>query len=313
MRVLLATDGSRSADLARDLVARLSWPAGTTIRVLAGMETPADLAAAPWIVPSRDDIDEVEARRRVHVDTTLEAAEAVIARPGILVERLAFRGRAGSAIVDGAREWGADLVVVGSRGQGRLAEMVLGSVSAEVVDHAPCPVLVVRDDRVDDVVLAMDGSPSAALAQHVITDWPMFRRLPVSVLTVAATEVPWNAGMAAGLYDEVLASYARDVDEARRQAVTMAERAAEQLRLAGIAAVGHAREGDPAAEVVEYARDRSHPLIVMGSRGHTGLARLLLGGVARNVLHHAPGSVLIVRENVTVRPEPEAVAAGALV
>jgi nucleotide-binding universal stress UspA family protein len=306
MRVLLATDGSRSADRARDLVAHLAWPAGTTIRVVAGLEASTDLIAAPWIVPSKDEVDQLEARRLEHVNGVLDTSEAILARPGITVQRYAFRGRPGSEIVEAAREWGADLVVLGNRGHSRLGSMILGSTSAEVVDHAPCPVLIVREDAVQEVVLAMDGSTGAALAEHVITDWPIFRNLPVSVVTVAATEIPWNAGMASGLYDEVLASYAKDVDEARRETLELAEKTADRLRHAGIAAVGHAREGDPATELVEYAKGRPHPLVIMGSRGHTGLARLLLGGVARNVLHHASCSVLIVRENVTVRPEPEA-------
>ena len=312
MRVLLATDGSRSADRARDLVAHLAWPTGTTIRVVAGLDANTDLIAAPWIVPTKDEVDQLEVRRVEHVEKVLDTSEAALGRPGVTVQRYAFRGRAGSEIVDAAREWGADLVVLGNRGHSRLGSMILGSTSAEVVDHAPCPVLVVREDVVEEVVLAMDGSPGAALAEHVLTDWPIFRNLPVSVVSVAATEIPWNAGMATGLYDEVLASYSHDVDAARRETLQLAEATAVQLRAVGIAAVGHAREGDPATELVEFARTRTHPLIVMGSRGHTGLARLLLGGVARNVLHHASGSVLIVRENVTVRPEPaEKVAAAA--
>ena len=54
-------------------------------------------------------------------------------------------------------------------------------------------------------------------------------------------------------------------------------------------------EGDPAAEIVRFATERGIGTIVMGTRGHTGLARLVLGSVARNVLLHAPSSVLVVR------------------
>ncbi|HJW22869.1 MAG TPA: universal stress protein, partial [Candidatus Limnocylindrales bacterium] len=147
-------------------------------------------------------------------------------------------------------------------------------------------------------------SPGAKLAEHLLTDWPMFHRLPASVVAVAATGVPWNAGMASGLYEAVLESYARDVDAARREVAELADGVAGRLRRASVAATPHIREGEAAAELVSFARGRSRPLIVLGSRGHTGLARLLLGGVARNVLYHAAGSVLIVREGVPVRPEP---------
>jgi nucleotide-binding universal stress UspA family protein len=191
--------------------------------------------------------------------------------------------------------------------------MILGSTSAEVVDHAPCPVLVARDATIEGVILAEDGSPGARLAEHVLTDCPAFHGFPLTVLSVAQTGVPWNTGMAAGLYDEVMASYWRDVEQARVGVRELSEATAHRMRVAGIAAVADVREGDAAHEIIEFARAHPHQLIVMGSRGYTGLARLVLGGVARNVLTHAPGSVLIVRENVTVRPDAaleEAVAGG---
>ena len=77
------------------------------------------------------------------------------------------RGRAASTIVDQAREMDADLVVVGHRGMGEWESRLLGSVSAEVVDHAPCPVLVVRNDQLGPIVLAVDGSPHAQAAEAI--------------------------------------------------------------------------------------------------------------------------------------------------
>ncbi|HYL39882.1 MAG TPA: universal stress protein, partial [Candidatus Binatus sp.] len=219
---------------------------------------------------------------------------------GLTVERVVLQERAADAIVGQAREWGATLVVVGNRGHSSLASMILGSTSAEVVDHAPCPVLVARDRVIDEVVLGVDGSPGARLAEHLLTDWPIFRGLPAVVVSVAATGVPWNPGMASGLYDVIVESYSHDVEAAVREVADLAETAAARLRDAGVAATAHVREGDAAGQLVAFARGRSRPLLVLGSRGHTGLARLLLGGVARNVLYHAAGSVLIVRQGVPI-------------
>jgi len=312
MRVLLATDGSASADRARDLVASLTWPKGTVVRLVSVVEPQLETLAAPFAMPATDVVDDLDAELVRHAETTLDAAERVLREAGLGVERLILHERAADAIVEVAREWPATLVVLGNRGHSPLASLILGSTSAEVVDHAPCPVLIARDRAIEEVVLGADGSPGAILAEHLLTDWPMFHRLPASVVSVAATGLPWNAGMATGLYDAVLASYTRDVDQARREVADLAEAVALRLRREGVAAVGHLREGDAATELVAFANGRSRPLIVLGSRGHTGLARLLLGGVARNVLHHAAASVLIVREGVPVAPEP-ADAAGELV
>jgi nucleotide-binding universal stress UspA family protein len=304
MRVLLATDGSASADRARDLVATLTWPRGTVVRVVIAVEPHLEMLAAPFAMTPSNVIDDLDAELLRHAEGTLDAAELVLRAAGLTVERLVLPERAADAIVEQAREWGASLVVLGNRGHSSMASMILGSTSAEVVDHAPCPVLVARERAVDEVVLGVDGSPGAQLAEHLLTDWPMFHRLPASVVAIATTGVPWNPGMASGLYDAVVESYAHDVDAARREVAELADGVAARLRGAGVATTAHVREGDPAAELVSFARGRSRPLLVLGSRGHTGLARLLLGGVARNVLYHAPGSVLIVRQGVPVKPEP---------
>lgn len=304
MRVLLATDGSASADRARDLVAALHWPRGTVVRVVAAVDAHLEILAAPFTVSPSNVIDDLDAGLLRHAEATLDTAVHVLREADLGVEPLLLRERAADAIVREARDWGARLVVVGNRGHSSLASMILGSTSAEVVDHAPCPVLVVRDRAIDEIVLGVDGSPGSQLAEHLLTDWPMFQRLPASVVSVAATGIPWNPGMASGLYDTVIESYAQDVDTARREVAELAERVAARLRTAGVHATAHVREGDAAAELVTFARGRSRPLLVIGSRGHTGLARLLLGGVARNVLYHASGSVLVVREGVPVTPEP---------
>jgi nucleotide-binding universal stress UspA family protein len=296
VRVLFATDGSRSADRARDLLARLPWPDGTRFSVVCALEARGELFSAPWMAPSPLELDSVEAELLRHAEVTLDDAERTLARPGREVDRLTLRGRPASSIIEEAVAWRADLLVLGNRGHGPIASMVLGSVSAEVVDHAPCPVLVVRDAAIDSIVFADDGSAGAARAAAVLQTWPALHGLPVDVVAVAETSMPWSAGMAAGLYNEVVASYARDVDLAREATRAHAERSAEGLRSAGLTAVPHVLEGDPADRIVEFARSRAHALVVVGTRGHGGLTRLILGSVARNVLLQAHGSVLVVRE-----------------
>ena len=70
---------------------------------------------------------------------------------------------------------------------------------------------------------------------------------------------------------------------------------AQRLSEAGVDAVPVALEGEPAGEIVRFAAERGTGTVVVGTRGHTGLTRLVLGSVARNVLLHAPCSVLVRR------------------
>lgn len=304
MRILLATDGSRAADQARDLVAALPWREGGRVRIVSVAPTRADLLGVPWTVDGQPAADRLEDEGlRVHREA-LEVAEREIssARSDLVIEPVLIRGRAPSVIVDEARAMPADLIVVGHRGHGRWESMLLGSVSSEVVDHAPCPVLVARDERLGPVVFADDGSSSARMAEAVLTSWPLFTGLPVTVLTVAEEGFQYAAALAPMLYSETMSQYADSTEEFKRIAREENEAAAGRLREAGFEATGLIREGPAAHEIVAAARERGAGLIVVGTRGQTGLRRLILGSVARNVLLHAPCSVLVVREAVSPLP-----------
>lgn len=310
MRVLLAIDGSTSSDRARDLVAGIDWPEGTLIRVVAALEHAAELAGIPWMPVPPPDESEIESSLVRRYQTALEAAERIFERPGLGVEALLLRGRPASAIVDEARAFRADLIVVGNRGHGQFETMLLGSVSAEVVDHAPCPVLVARTPRLRTILLADDGSEGAKEAADLLAEWPIFQGLRVTVMSVSEVAVPWSAGMAPGLYDQVMESYQESVQEARRELAALVSATADRLSDAGLVTSVEVRDGDPAPSIVKAATEHGVDLIVMGTRGLTGLSRILLGSVARNVLIHAPCSVLIVREHTFEGHRP-AEAAGA--
>ena len=161
MRVVLATDGSAQARVAEELVWRLDWPVGTTIRVVAVQPPGFDVYGLPWTAASPEVIQYADDSLHQSIAGQLESVVARIRRPGLEVESLFLTGRPASRIVEEARAWAADLVVVGHRGRGTIGTMLLGSVSAEVVDHAPCPVLVAREGIVRSILLATDGSRSA--------------------------------------------------------------------------------------------------------------------------------------------------------
>jgi len=304
MRILLAVDGSRSADRARDLVAALPWREGGRVRIVSVAPTGADLMGMPWSIAAAPDGGELESDvLRIHRNA-LDTAEREIrsARSDLVIEPIMLRGRAASLIVEEARSMPADLVVVGHRGHGRWESMLLGSVSAEVVDHAPCPVLVARGEGLGPIVLADDRSLHARAAEAVVTDWPLFSGLPITVVTVAEDGFPYAASVAPLGYVDAIEGYAQGTAAERRATTAECEAAAARLRRAGLDASAEVREGDPAHEIIAAARAHEAGLIVVGTRGQTGLRRLILGSVARNVLLHAPCSVLVVREGSQVTP-----------
>jgi nucleotide-binding universal stress UspA family protein len=315
MRVMLAFDGSAGAEAARDLVAHLRWPAGTAITLVAALERGPELFGAPEYAAVPEDSREAMALILADLQETLRAAASPLSAPGRLVETRIVRGRPASAILHEAEALKPDLIVIGSRGHGPLATVLLGSVSTEVVDHAPCPVLVARMPGVHRLIVGVDGSESAQRAVATLSTWPIFAGLPARVVAVADRPAEWGASLTAAFYPRMADVGDSGRDARRSHAQQVAERACEDLTQVGLQATTELREGDPADELIRAAVEDDADLIVVGSRGLSALSRLAVGSVARKVLLHTPESVLVVREATErVRvAEPIALRSGAAV
>jgi nucleotide-binding universal stress UspA family protein len=295
MRVLLAYDGSAGAAEAAALTQAIPWPNDTVLRVVSVIEPILMPISGPW---DRGAVlsSELDAAVTASADETLRGAVERLRASGRSVEGSVLRGRAASAIIDHARDFRADLVIVGSRGHGAIATLLLGSVSSEVVDHAQCPVLVARGETLSRIAFATDGSPSAQAAEAILARWPIFAGLPIHVLSVAEVIHPWTTGVAPTLYGQAREAYSEELRESKAEHQRIGAEAAARLRESGRLAESEMRDGDAAGEIVAVAAQHSADLIILGSRGRTGLTRLLLGSVARNVLSASAASVLIVHE-----------------
>jgi nucleotide-binding universal stress UspA family protein len=302
MKVLLAIDGSGPSLVAVQLVANVAWPAGTEIVVAKALPAGPDLFGGPWPAVAALQADQIEADIRDQAEQTVRDARERLTQPGLNVEAAVLSGRPATALAARARAMHADVVIVGSRGHGTIESMLLGSVSAEVVDHAPAPVLVARGSRIEEIVLAWDGSTGAARAADLVRTWPIFARCHVRVVSVADVAIPWWTGFPVEDSPELRPIYEDAADASREEHSRLAQEMAADLQAAGLRAEADVRDGDPAAGLLAAA-DNKADLIVMGTHGRTGLERVLLGSVARNILQHAPCSVLVVRERSTpVRP-----------
>jgi nucleotide-binding universal stress UspA family protein len=295
MQALLATDGSAGAGVALDLARGLRWPAGSRVRIVTVVPSGAAVFAGPWPAVALLQADAIASRLWQAATETVEQERERLERPGLDVSVEVLRGRPATAIVEAASRMRADLVIVGSRGHGAIESMLLGSVSAEVVDHATVPVLVARRADVDRVVLGWDGSPCSRVAADLVAAWPVFAGSSVRVVSVAESRAPWWAGVPEFGAPEVAAMFLEIAEASRREHDALAQALRTELREAGLDAEAERREGDPAAQLMAAAVDTEADLIVVGTHGRTGLSRALLGSVARNVLLHAPCSVLVAR------------------
>ncbi len=285
VRVLAGYDGSPSAANAIEVAARLVPSAAAQVVYL--WEPPF---AAPQLrhrlvreAESLDQlIDLLEKEGRAEADRLTGNGIALARASGWQAEPVVQRsfGGDGYQFARLAEERAADLVVLGSRGLGGV-QAVLGSVSDLVVHVSSEPVLVVPyplttrewSAAVDGPVLvATDGSPGAEHAAAVVASL-----LPDRELLTASVEVPGDPEVGPSALSET-----------------------GHARLSCVGRPGSARA--IAAALADHASERSAAVIVVGSRGRSASRELLLGSVAKAVLHHARRPVLVVPARQAATP-----------
>lgn len=151
-RILLAVDGSECGDVAAQEIAALPWPPETEIHVISVVQTPFPLGADARTAPEGFYFDIEKAG--------LEWASAAINgalsrfREGdssrdvpLTVTSEVIVGHPERAIIDAAKRWRASLIALGSHGYHGFKRFLLGSVSQAVASHAPCSVLIIRDQK----------------------------------------------------------------------------------------------------------------------------------------------------------------------
>ena len=125
-RVLLAIDGSETSMRAADALAARPWPIASEFRIVTVEE--------PWAIKSS----------RTQPQEAIARAEKVLAATGLQASGEVLSGNAKDVILEEARKWGADLIVVGSHGRRGFKRFLLGSVSETIAMNAHCSVVVVR-------------------------------------------------------------------------------------------------------------------------------------------------------------------------
>jgi len=296
MRIIIGVDGSHASGVACELVASRTWPIGTRVVLVRATEPVLDLTG---LTPPTADLRET---KHEALGLILDDRAETLRATGLGIETTIEAGRAGEVLIDKANESFADLIVVGSRGRGPLTSAVLGSVSAHLVDHAPCPVLVARSPSITRMLLATDGTPSSRSIPRILAAWGnAFRGLPVEVLSVAPPDAfvtPWSTSGDVEFSPLTLHE-------------AIAEGVADELMELGFHSAAVSRAGDTTKLIVSEGREWGADLIVTGSRGIGTVHRLVSGSVAHDVLTRARSSVLVVRGGVPA-PLTRALASAAL-
>ena len=287
MRVLVAADGSRDAAEAVEWLAHFPLPADSDIEVLSAIPRPIfneSVLRTSW----------TELRKQT--EAVVEDARARLAKRWPSTTARIVEGDARPALVDAAIASAADLIVLGARGLGGVASILLGSVSLSVARHAPCSVLVCRSGArpVRTVTIGVDGGSDSEMSVEV------FRELPLSDSIVArvvgVVEPLRYPATAPAFVTASLKAAIKDLeDERRREMATAVSAAVERLRWRVGRVISATPVGSPAEVLVRDAEEHEADLIVVGARGLGPVERVLLGSVSESVLRHAGCPVLIAR------------------
>jgi len=298
MKVLLAIDGSDASMSAVAMVAALAMPAGSTVEVVSVI--PDSFAPEGTVWPNVVRVDPPTDRDRIMDDVSrrlLEIADR-LRTGGRSVEVRVLEGRPATEIVSEAARFAADLVVMGARGLSTVQRLLLGSVSSEVVDHAPCPILVARHAASARVLLATDGSPSSTEALRFVAESGLFDASTIRVVSVGHHGAPWWVGVSPVDGMTSIDLYADEVEAAEGHARAVVDEAAERLRGLDVEGTTVIRDGDVVSAILADAEGQRADVIVLGARNMGAVHRWLVGSVSRSVLHLAQASVLIVRPHV---------------
>ena len=282
--LVLATDGSEDARLARRTVADLATADDAEVHVVGAWNL-AGPSYAPGYAITPETVSELEDAVRSVVEDERQA----LADAGVRTTAAHVRfGRPADVILDVANRVDADLIVLGSRGHGLVARLVLGSVSEEVVAAGHRPVLVMRGGETawppSRIVTGFDGSREALAAARIAAAIGHCTGGDLTLLEVAQSG-PEGDG------DPRRLSFGDVIEGRRRRMERHARRLAEGNDLAVRALV---TAGDPAGALLAAAGDEPAGLIAVGRRGIGRIRHALLGSVSIKVLHAAHGPVLVV-------------------
>jgi nucleotide-binding universal stress UspA family protein len=297
--IVVAYDGSASSQLALEWAAETARQQGKHLTLVHSV----NLASTPAF-PAMD-LSEIEPSlehaAKALVDEGATRAGATLDASQITTQY--WLGSPAAQLVEMSSD--ADLVVVGSRGRGRLLAGLLGSTSYAVAAHAHCPVVVFRgpegktpDDvpspprpgRGHDVVVGIDDSDAAMRAVDAAVEVAERENAVLHIVRVAHSR-----SMEAWAYAETAKGGTEETHAIRDNAEQSVLRAADRVRALHpkVIVTTEVLYGDPGQSLADLGATAG--MIVVGSRGHGGFTGMLLGSVSHRAIHDAACPVMVVR------------------
>jgi nucleotide-binding universal stress UspA family protein len=283
--ILVSTDGSEQSDGAIREAIRLAKGCSSLLYAVSVVETnPEYEALAPGLV------EKAGIKAKEHLDSVKGRALA----EGVSCSTLIRHGEEPyKLIVEEAEGKGVDLIVMGRRGRRGLKRAVMGSVTASVIGHAGCNVLVVPKEAelgFRRLLVATDGSRWSEAAAAAALGLARSSGSSVTIISVVPSESAEPLDIVhSGMQRELIAE--KELGAAEKNARRIRELAEKE----GVKARAYVMAGRPFEAILGAAEEDHADLIVMGSHGRTGLEKLLMGSVTERVITLSGRAVLVVK------------------
>ena len=279
--ILVGVDGSNASYKATWWAANYAKHAGLTLQIVCAYSLPSYAAVsfdATYTAMGDDNAAHADAQE------ILSKAKAIADEQGVEAATLIVTGDPASVFVELSRNY--NLIVIGNRGKGGLAERLLGTTSSSLPAYAYCPIVVVpyTDDdgnlmhlnnTITRVAVGSDESKWGLKALEIGADFADSWGAELDVISAA----PTVKGADDGVYD----SYQEDLD----MRVRPLQESHPNLKITARVVPG------PAVDALTKA-SKDHDVVVVGSRGRGGFTGLLLGSISQGLLQHAVGPVYVV-------------------
>ncbi len=283
-KILLATDGSEYSEGAVREAIRLAKKCSGRLSAISVVEAnPEFETLAPQIVENRE-----KAARQ-----NLDAVQTRARQEGVVCDTIIHEGEESyKYIVDEALKNKSTMIVMGRRGRTGLKRLVMGSVTARVIGHSHCNVLVVPKTaqlEFRSIVVATDGSKYSEAAASDAIGLAKRNGSALTVISVVPSELMTSMDL------DFIINPGKIVEEEMHNAENHAKAVKEAAQKEGVVAKAFVVSGKPADAIIKTAKETNADLIVVGSHGRTGLEKLLMGSVAERVIILAPCAVLVVK------------------
>lgn len=285
--VVVGADGSACSLSAVRAAASEAVERGRPLRIVHAFIWPSLGVAVGPAVNGPSDMGMRDFAERILSEAVVEAEKAA---PGVHTTAALVDGDAAAVLLGESRD--AVVLVIGDRGLGGFASLMLGSVALHTTAHAACPVLVVRgrERATGPVVVGVDGSAGSESAIGFAIEEAARRKTGLTAVHA------WGAYDSVGQGDMLPLTYDHDALEGEEQRVLSESLAGWTQQYPEVAVQTELFRGRPAVALIE--RSQNAQLLVTGARGRGGFAGLLLGSVSQTVMHYAGCPVAVVRASL---------------